>query len=68
MKNILFFFVMLAALHTSAQKVTYHTDDTLRVVDPANPNRQFIAVHNYKGNITAQGTMLNGKREGLWRL
>src|SRR5690349_12117852 len=59
--------MMLIAFSASAQKVTYHNDDTLRTVDPTNPNKEYISVYNFKGTITAQGTLLNGKREGIWR-
>src|SRR6187401_1268759 len=68
MKIIATLFLYFIALSATAQKITYHNDDTLRTVDPGNPNKEYISVYNFKGNITAQGTMLNGKRDGLWRL
>jgi len=68
MKIFIAILLLFIAFETSAQKITYHNDDTLRTVDPDNPNRQYIAVYNNKGNITVQGTELNGKREGLWRI
>jgi len=41
--------------------------DTIITKDPMNPAREYWVVHNLKGMIRARGSMLNGKKDGVWR-
>lgn len=67
MKNIIALILTMFTVQAIAQKITYHYDDTLRTTDVNDPGREYIAIYNHKGNITSQGTLQNGKREGMWR-
>ena len=68
MKRFIQVILLLISIQADAQKITYHSDDTVRTADPQHPGKEYIAVYNNKGNITAQGTMINGKRNGVWRV
>ena len=41
--------------------------DTVVTHDAMNKEREHWVIHNMKGDVSSQGFMLHGKRDGVWR-
>jgi len=70
MKKILFILICLPFLAQAQIQTTglvENKSDTIITKDPMDPGREYWVIHNMKGNISFQGFMRNGKREGVWR-
>src|SRR5437762_1408145 len=44
-----------------------NSSDTVITKDPLNPKREYWSIHNSSGIVKAQGFMLDGKKDGVWR-
>ncbi|MFN8142941.1 MAG: toxin-antitoxin system YwqK family antitoxin [Bacteroidia bacterium] len=46
---------------------TENKADTIISKDPNDPSREYIRILNFKGVLTEQGYMKNGRKDGVWR-
>ena len=70
MKIILVILLSSVPFMTHAQKASKQVEnksDTVITKDPLTPGREYWVIHNLKGNISSQGFMLQGKKDGTWR-
>jgi antitoxin component YwqK of YwqJK toxin-antitoxin module len=64
---VLIFLLPFFSMAQNKEVITASKADTIITQDVLNPNREFWIIHNSKGVMKAQGYMLHGKREGMWR-
>src|ERR1041385_542165 len=60
-------FIVLILFIVPFALLAQNKEDTVITKDPLNPNREFWTIHNSQGIVRAQGFMLNGKKDGVWR-
>ncbi|MFN8166922.1 MAG: toxin-antitoxin system YwqK family antitoxin [Bacteroidia bacterium] len=44
-----------------------YSGDTVITKDKSDPNREYCVIRNAKGQLSAQGSMYKGKKDGVWR-